>query len=202
MNPRTWKFRTTQFACLTSDEQIDFLRNGCSAKFAKWAYLNVTLDQEARISALRNIAYDERAQWRKSFLLQEVVKHKESEFGDWIVLIVSEGFLCCNEDIGFFITLYDDSRAHLATRGCCLFALSYIVEGEKFRRCFAKSQDLVEVCSRALYDAENPYARAGAVWLAAQLEIFGDRCQELLHDEAVCHGYWTVSKYAEMVLEK
>lgn len=180
---------------------MDILRSRCSAKLARWAYRNCSEDAGVRIESLRAIATDSNSPWSKKFLWNELMSHHRDDLGDWIVMILSQNHNSI-DDIPKYIQLYENSEVHPSTRGCSLFALSYIVEGAKFRGEVCNSKNVQEVCLRALNDADNPYARAGAVWLANQLEMFTERCEELLHDEAVCHDSWTVRNYAEMVLEK
>jgi hypothetical protein len=200
-----WKYRTERLRKF-SPEQIEILLRETSVyqvsgKLARWIFEN--LGDRNRILALERIAEDERATWARSYLWNLLEKHKHEPFGDWVVVVLTRSGVCSARDADRFIDLYRDERAHLETQGSAVFGLSNSVCYSKFdpEGTSLSSQTwerALQTCSDALRDS-NPYARAGACWLAQHLDAFHEEVIALRQDRTRCvqGGGCTVADHAE-----
>lgn len=180
-----WKWRQQNFIALTPEEQEDFLSNyyhRISGRFAKWAYQEMPLTFEGKFHALQRVALDEQAIWAVQFLLSELETKKAEDFGDWIIIAACRRGEVSQKLIDAFVDVYTDSTSHPLTKGSAVFGLSNQAQlltwiGQPV------PNEIREVCKKALYDMENPYARAGACWLAGTIGGFEERLNELKSDE-------------------
>jgi hypothetical protein len=192
MPKHCWKWRTEQVRKLNINELDEMLRDlltcRVSSRMARYIYENCVPDPDEnglRISALRRIADNEDAPWARSFLWRELEKHKAEPFGDWCVVALA--WNCPNDfDSAMrFIRLYEDESAHLDTRGSAIYGIysSLPFSDQRADGRFARAMDRIRAtCAKALSDQANPYARAGACWLAQRLGGFEKELAVLAED--------------------
>lgn len=169
-------WRKERFRALDSEARDELLADLCgtriSAKLARYAYCELELTDSGRTYALKRIADDDAAPWAPAFLWRELDRHKATEFGDWVIVAMGMG---CRWDPGAadrLIAIYHDLEAHPMTRGSTIFGLNHLAELASWEPRKVLSPGVRETCAEALWDMENPYARAGACWLAKTLGCF------------------------------
>lgn len=204
MSKHGWKWRTEQLRDLSPEQIQSLLRETSvyqvSGKLARWIFRN--LGEETRVLALERITEDERATWARAFLWNLLERHKQEAFGDWVVIVLTRSGVKSIHDADRFIDLYHDESAHPSTRGSAVFGLSNSVSFSKFDRegsslSVETWERARQACAAALKDA-NPYARAGACWLASHLGEFREEVHALKNDRTrIQESGSTVSSYAE-----
>lgn len=184
MPKRGWNWRKEWLRSLTDEQLESYLHVGrISAKQARWLHENMPLNAHFRIRAITAIGWDHRASWAPAYLWRELEKHKSEPFGDWVVVGLAASNPHTTEDAMRFIELYYDESAHADTRGSAIFALNTTVQmGEHLSEVIERIR---EVCAEALRDSD-PYARAGACWLARSLGGFDEELKELASDHTPC----------------
>jgi hypothetical protein len=188
-----WKFRTERLREMSHQELIEYLRGSTSAaKLAKWVYKKLAPnDQPLQIMALEAIANDERIPWKHRWLWRELERQKANPLGDWVVIALTRWGVKTVSDVPRFIALYNDESAHPFTRGSAVFGLNRCLElaemleqdDGKRRLTDLEMEQIRVTCQAALNDETNPYARAGACWLASRFDCFEEELQRLSKDQ-------------------
>ena len=159
-----------------------------SARLARYAYRELELTESGRIAALKRIAGDDAAPWAPAFLWRELDRHRTTAFGDWVIVAMGMGFRWDPGAADLLIAIYHDPDAHPMTRGSAMFGLNHLAEMASWEPRKVLSPRVRETCAQALWDMQNPYARAGACWLAQTLGGFDERVSELADDDTPILG--------------
>ncbi len=210
---RGWRAKAAALRRMSTEDVANFLRSAedVDARLARWAYRNLAKggeDHGLRIYALETVA-SSRAPWARGWLWRELARHKGEPFGDWVVIALTRSGVTSARDATRFARLYEDASAHPDVRGSAVFGVSNAAAaGRSWRdrgrgapRLDARAWAAIRsTCDAALKDA-NPYARAGACWLAMGLGGFDEELRRLAIDRTPIHpGGPPVANYAEDAL--
>jgi hypothetical protein len=195
MPKNSFKLRTERTRGLSRDELALFLwdpKVRCSAKLARWIYEVLADDEFLKIKSIERIGWDERAPWSNAFLWRELAKLKQERFGDWLVICLCRPGTQRAEDAEAFMDLYEDPTAHQETRGSAVFGVNNAMTLSSFETPPVLPDATMDrarrICRLAANDADNPYARAGAVWLGQLLGGFEEELERLRLDQTPAFG--------------
>jgi len=154
-----------------------------SASLARWVYKHAHKWSDAdavEIHALQCLRFKP-DDWVFDYLWSELRKRKAEDIGDWILVTLGAHISPRpREEVEDLIELYYDEAASLRTRASALFVINdrvYLYDMHETALVAART-----VCEDALWNEKNPYARAGASWLAKNFVGFEHRIRELQRD--------------------
>lgn len=182
MPKKGWKWRQEWFRALPKEEQAELLGMWSgfrtSPRFARWIYLNIDLDDNARADALLRVAdWGDCPKWALEFLWRELEAHKHEEWANWICEAINRMF---PSDRHYYppermAALYYDQNAHPAVRAEAVYSLGSDFDWSE--------RDDVEpfraLCDDALSKTDDPYVQHCAIELAVKLGGYEDRLRAM-----------------------
>jgi len=195
-----WKWRTSRFRELTAQEQEDFLNDGdvfISARFAKWAYMELPLTDRARRAAVVAIGMDFSAPWTSGFLSAELDKHWRTRLGCFIISGLGRRWEWNAALMRRLEDLFHNPEAPPSVRGVCLHVLGHHIFPCPRGKRQAFYARLRKMCDVAIWDDVNPEMRRGACVAASLLGGYVDRIHELASDMSTDDLGNTVASAAE-----
>ena len=185
------------------DDIRGYVRMRTSPKVARWIYENVAFESGAVyddwsapqlvLESFGSMVSPFRPpRWVHPFLMRELPKHKHHYLGNELISLMCTMHQIA--DIPIFIDLYHDATTHPLTRGEAIFGLFYAPNPVDP----SVRSAVRDTCWEALHDSENPWARAGATWLAGNLAEFRAEVEALKEDQTPIYPGWgnTVGAYA------
>ena len=202
-----WKWRTERVRESDHRALCALLGGQVSGRLARWIYENLIPNPDPdglAATCLIRIGEDYSYPKKQAYLWRELEKHKADPLGDWAIIGIVRDCIWTAEYVERFMRYYEDESSHPMTRGSAIFGINSSIGPLPWFEVGSPRHELSpelwarvrETCAKACID-ENPYARAGAAWLAKGLGGFEAELAILAKDETVVpdHGA-TVSSFA------